>query len=86
LWEAVSFDFGWLDGISDRTWHLSLSTKRGMPLAAGVLHPFAGQLFSSMVAALAMRFSSVSVIAKTLRLRGRGMPLSTRPAMSSRQG
>jgi hypothetical protein len=36
---------------------------RGMPLAAGVLHPFAGQLFPSMGAALAMSFSSVAIIA-----------------------
>ncbi|MDQ2988696.1 MAG: copper-transporting ATPase, partial [Pseudomonadota bacterium] len=41
----------------------------GIPLAAGVLYPFTGQLLSPMVAALAMSLSSVSVIANALRLR-----------------
>ena len=41
----------------------------GVPLAAGVLYPFFGLLLSPMIAALAMSFSSVSVIANALRLR-----------------
>lgn len=41
----------------------------GVPLAAGVLFPFFGMLLSPMIAALAMSFSSVSVIANALRLR-----------------
>lgn len=40
----------------------------GIPIAAGVLYPVFGLLLSPMIAALAMSFSSVSVIANALRL------------------
>ena len=40
----------------------------GIPIAAGVLYPFFGILLSPMLGALAMSFSSVSVIANALRL------------------
>jgi Cu+-exporting ATPase len=41
----------------------------GVPIAAGVLYPIFGVLLSPMLAALAMSFSSVSVIGNALRLR-----------------
>jgi Cu+-exporting ATPase len=46
-----------------------LYNSLGVPVAAGVLYPVFGLLLSPMIAAAAMSFSSVSVIANSLRLR-----------------
>ena len=42
----------------------------GVPIAAGVLYPWFGILLSPIIAGAAMAFSSVTVIANSLRLRG----------------
>lgn len=46
----------------------------GIPVAAGLLYPFFGILLSPMLAAVAMSFSSVSVVANALRLRKVPLP------------
>lgn len=49
-------------------WAFAYNTA-GIPLAAGLLHPFFGILLDPMVAASAMALSSVSVLTNSLRLR-----------------
>jgi Cu+-exporting ATPase len=80
---GVTLVKGDLRGIA-RARHLSAATMKnirqnlffafvynvvGVPIAAGVLYPYAGLLLSPMIASAAMTFSSVSVIGNALRLR-----------------
>ena len=45
-----------------------LYNAAGVPIAAGVLYPAFGLLLSPLIAALAMSFSSASVVGNALRL------------------
>jgi Cu+-exporting ATPase len=56
--------------IGQNLWFAFGYNAAGVPIAAGVLYPWLGILLSPMIAAAAMSFSSVSVIANALRLRG----------------
>jgi P-type Cu+ transporter len=47
----------------------------GIPVAAGVLYPFTGNLLPPEWAGLAMAFSSVSVVTNSLLLKGYGKKL-----------
>jgi Cu+-exporting ATPase len=55
IWQNLGFAFGY--------------NALGIPIAAGALYPVTGLLLSPLIAALAMSFSSVSVIGNALRLR-----------------
>ena len=57
IWQNLAFAFGY--------------NALGIPIAAGLLYPATGILLSPLIAALAMSFSSVSVISNSLRLRRR---------------
>jgi len=58
-----------LRNVRQNLWWAFGYNAAGIPLAAGVLFPVLGFLFSPMLASAAMSFSSVTVIANALRLR-----------------
>lgn len=60
---------GVMKNIHQNLWFAFAYNILGVPVAAGILYPAFGILLSPMIAALAMSFSSVSVIANSLRLR-----------------
>ncbi|HLY61380.1 MAG TPA: heavy metal translocating P-type ATPase [Terriglobia bacterium] len=66
---AIILSRGTMKNIRQNLFFAFVYNAIGIPLAAGVLYPFAGLLLSPMIAAAAMTFSSVSVISNALRLR-----------------
>ncbi len=67
--KAKSLSHEVMRNIKENLWFALGYNMIGIPVAAGVLYPIFGLLLSPMIAALAMSFSSVSVILNALRLR-----------------
>jgi Cu+-exporting ATPase len=66
---AIRLSRATMQNIKQNLFFAFVYTALGLPIAAGLLYPFFGVLLSPMIAAAAMSFSSVSVIANSLRLR-----------------
>ena len=58
-----------MSNIKQNLFYAFVYNASGVPIAAGALYPAFGLLLSPIIAAAAMSFSSVSVIANALRLR-----------------
>lgn len=58
-----------LHNIKQNLWFAFIYNVLGVPIAAGIFYPIFGLLLSPIIASTAMAFSSVSVIANSLRLR-----------------
>src|SRR5436190_1188865 len=67
--KAVRLSRATMSNIRQNLFFAFIYNSLGVPIAAGVLYPFFGILFSPMIAGAAMSLSSVSVIANALRLR-----------------
>ncbi|KAB7623688.1 heavy metal translocating P-type ATPase [Alkalilimnicola sp. S0819] len=67
--EALHLSRATMRNIRQNLFFAFVYNAAGVPIAAGVLYPFAGILLSPIFAAAAMSLSSVSVIANALRLR-----------------
>ena len=67
--KAIKLSKGVMKNIKQNLLFAFIYNVLGVPIAAGILYPFFGILLSPMIAALAMSFSSVSVIVNSLRLR-----------------
>jgi Cu+-exporting ATPase len=66
---AITLSRATMKNIKQNLFFAFLYNALGIPIAAGLLYPFFGILLSPMIAAAAMSFSSVSVIANSLRLK-----------------
>ena len=58
-----------LRNIKQNLWFAFIYNVLGVPMAAGIFYPLFGLLLSPIIASSAMAFSSISVIANSLRLR-----------------
>jgi Cu2+-exporting ATPase len=67
--KALNFSKKTVSGIHQNLFWAFVYNAMGIPIAAGVLYPFNGFLLDPMVAGAAMAFSSVSVVANSLRLK-----------------
>ena len=67
--KAKKLSHGVVKNIKQNLFFAFIYNVLGVPIAAGVIYPYFGLLLSPMIAALAMSFSSVSVIANALRLK-----------------
>jgi Cu+-exporting ATPase len=67
--KAKKLGDGVMKNIKQNLFFAFIYNTLGVPIAAGILYPFFSILLSPMLAATAMSFSSVSVIANSLRLR-----------------
>jgi Cu2+-exporting ATPase len=67
--KARKLSHGVMKNIKQNLFFALIYNTLGVPIAAGVLFPYFGILLSPMIAALAMSFSSVSVIVNALRLK-----------------
>ncbi len=67
--KAKNLSHGVMKNINQNLFFAFIYNTLGIPVAAGILYPFFGILLSPMIAALAMSFSSVSVIGNALRLK-----------------
>ncbi|MFG0284547.1 MAG: heavy metal translocating P-type ATPase [Phycisphaerales bacterium JB039] len=73
LVRARKLSHGTMRNIRQNLFFAFIYNAAGVPIAAGVLYPVLGVLLSPMIAAAAMSFSSVSVIANALRLRAQSL-------------
>ncbi|WP_010256533.1 heavy metal translocating P-type ATPase [Myroides injenensis] len=67
--KAIKLSSAVMKNIKQNLFFAFVYNSIGIPIAAGILYPFFGIVLSPMLAAVAMSFSSVSVITNSLRLK-----------------
>lgn len=66
---VINLSRGTMKNIRQNLFFAFIYNIAGIPIAAGILFPFTGLLLNPIIAALAMSFSSLSVVLNALRLR-----------------